>query len=186
MTSEEPIKRCTTCGEDKPVTDFHRDKRRRDSLQSKCKSCACEAARLWRLANLDRDRETNRRYVVTHPGYHTQYSRAWRAANPDKAEEQRRRQAPYLAEWTRQEHARLRAAVLDHYGSSCACCGSTDYLSIDHVNGDGEEHRKQVGIRTGTKTYRWLVRNNFPEGFQTLCAACNASKRSGTSCRLAH
>ena len=28
----------------------------------------------------------------------------------------------------------------------------------------------------GTKFYRWLKRNNFPEGFQVLCFNCNCGK----------
>lgn len=186
MANEEQIKHCPDCGEEKPVTEFHRNGGNKDGLAYRCKPCACEAARLWRLANPDRDRENNRRYVETHPGYHTQYTRAWRAANPDKAEEYRRKQASSLAEWGRRNHRKLRAAVFDHYGWACACCGSTERPSIDHVNGDGVEHRRSVGINTGTKTYHWLIANGFPEGFQTLCGPCNASKRSGTSCRLAH
>ncbi len=34
--------------------------------------------------------------------------------------------------------------------------------------------------------YRWLIRNGFPEGFQTLCMPCNSSKRDGDRCRLGH
>ena len=41
---------------------------------------------------------------------------------------------------------------------------------IDHINGKGTEHRKKIGFNI----YPWLVKNNFPEGFQTLC--CNCSK----------
>ena len=33
--------------------------------------------------------------------------------------------------------------VLDHYGRACSCCGETEpaFLTIDHVNNDGAEHR---------------------------------------------
>jgi hypothetical protein len=79
-----------------------------------------------------------------------------------------------------------RAAVLDHYGRACACCGTTDLLTIDHMNGDGKRHRVDVGISTGTHMYLWLVANGFPDGFQTLCLSCNASKGRGARCRLNH
>jgi len=36
------------------------------------------------------------------------------------------------------------------------------------------------------ETPRWLVKNGFPEGFQTLCRPCNVSKKRGTRCRLKH
>jgi hypothetical protein len=65
--------------------------------------------------------------------------------------------------------------VFDHYGRTCACCGEAipEFLSIDHVNNDGNIQRKQ---RNGGNLYHWLVAHNFPEGFQTLCRNCNWGK----------
>ena len=64
---------------------------------------------------------------------------------------------------------RLRA--LDAYGSVCQCCGESRYefLSIDHIDGNGKAHRKQIG----GDLYGWLRRNNYPVGFRTLCHNCN-------------
>lgn len=75
-------------------------------------------------------------------------------------------------------------AVLNHYGSKCACCGEDEpmFLTVDHVNNDGNIHRKEQGKGTD-KLYRWLVKNNFPEGFQLLCWNCNCGKhRNGGVC----
>ena len=60
----------------------------------------------------------------------------------------------------------------------CACCGEKEFLflSIDHINGGGNKHRKMTGGTGGDHTYRWLVKNNFPEGFQVLCYNCNQAK----------
>lgn len=81
------------------------------------------------------------------------------------------------------KQAENRARVFDHYGHSCACCGSLEKPSIDHVNGDGKKHR--LAIATGSvNMYRWLVNNDFPPGFQTLCVPCNSSKGTGLRCRL--
>jgi len=176
------VKHCKRCGQDKPVTEFHRSSRNPDGLAYTCKPCACEVTRLWGQANRERARETDRLYRLANPGKYTQLARAWRAANPDRARENSRRRAPYGAQW----HAQLRAAVLDHYGRSCACCGTTENLAIDHVNGDGKQHRAEIGVRPGTRMYRWLVKNNFPDGFQTLCLPCNASKGEREHCGLDH
>ena len=121
-----------------------------------------EKTRRWRAANLDQARAGTRENV-----------RRWREANPDESREIAAR-----------HRGGLKKAVLDHYGNVCACCGTTDRLTIDHVNGDGDEHRARVG--GGWAIYRWLVRNGFPEGFQTLCRPCNASKKRGARCRLEH
>lgn len=71
-------------------------------------------------------------------------------------------------------------AVLSHYGKGrqpCCCwpdCMITDIdmLTLDHINNDGAEHRKTLGDRkmAGGKIYRWIIKNGFPDGFQTLCA----------------
>lgn len=62
------------------------------------------------------------------------------------------------------------------YGGKCVCCGEDelDFLVIDHINDNGAEHRKEVNLRV---IYRWLWKNNLPEGFQVLCANCNLSKQ---------
>lgn len=77
---------------------------------------------------------------------------------------------------------RRKTQVLVAYGGVfCACCGEDDirFLTIDHINGDGGEHRKEV---LGSKLYNWLKQNNFPPGFQVLCYNCNCAKRDGDKC----
>lgn len=78
----------------------------------------------------------------------------------------------------RQSDSRRRAAVFAYYGMSCSWCGDDYYptLVIDHINNDGAKHRKVIG-RSGSGTYRWLIANGFPEGFQTLCSGCNQAKQ---------
>jgi hypothetical protein len=74
--------------------------------------------------------------------------------------------------------------VFSHYGWSCQCCGTTNQPTIDHLSGDGLQHRETV--KGARNIYRWLVENGYPEGFQTLCLNCNASKRAGPRCLLDH
>jgi hypothetical protein len=73
---------------------------------------------------------------------------------------------------------KCREAVFDFYGQTCSRCGFSDRraLSIDHINGGGNEHRKKIKA-AGTAFYVWLVRNKFPQGFQTLCMNCQFIKR---------
>ncbi len=74
-----------------------------------------------------------------------------------------------------------RLQCLIHYSGNpphCQCpnCTETEikFLSIDHINGHGNEHKRQIG--GSDKLYRWLIKNNFPEGFQILCYNCNLGK----------
>lgn len=76
-------------------------------------------------------------------------------------------------------------AVLEAYGGKCACCGESEqaFLCIDHIENNGAVHRLEIGqgkrkIGSGSVIYRWLVKNNFPQGFQILCANCNLAKQS--------
>ena len=63
--------------------------------------------------------------------------------------------------------------VFAHYGQVCACCGETEraFLTIDHVNNNGREHRKQVvGV-----FLQWIIRQGFPTDLQILCFNCNCA-----------
>jgi len=64
--------------------------------------------------------------------------------------------------------------IIDHYGGKCAKCSidNRDILTIDHIDGGGTQHRKELK-KEGTIFYRWIVKNNFPEGFKVLCFNCN-------------
>lgn len=70
---------------------------------------------------------------------------------------------------------RLRQDIFNAYGKQCACCGESqkEFLTIDHINGDGAKHRRE---RNGSNLYVWLRQNDYPEGFQTLCWNCNCAK----------
>jgi hypothetical protein len=91
---------------------------------------------------------------------------------------------------TRASKTAVRAAnkqrVLAHYGTSCACCGATEPLTIDHISGDGKRHREEMGSEASGVLHAWLIKSNFPPGFQTLCVSCNNSKKNGDHCRLIH
>jgi hypothetical protein len=78
----------------------------------------------------------------------------------------------YLAKRVAQNRQH-REDALKHYGGVCACCGESRYefLAIDHINGGGTQHHKQIR----TPIVRWLRKNNYPEGFRVLCHNCNQS-----------
>ena len=61
----------------------------------------------------------------------------------------------------------------------CEICGENDFdvLAIDHINGGGNKHRKEIARHT----VDYLIKNNFPEGYRVLCMNCNIkeAKRKG-------
>ena len=78
-----------------------------------------------------------------------------------------------------------RHRILEHYGGKCACCGETEpsFLAIDHIDGGGNEHRRQIGNNphnrcgsSSTQFAKWIEKNNFPDTLQLLCHNCNMGK----------
>lgn len=115
------------------------------------------------------------------------YNAAVRAAERERSRTRAAAKPGASSARNRRYRARLRTAVLAHYGTACACCGTTKLLGIDHVHGDGAKHRRELFEgRGGARFYAWLIAQGFPEGYQTLCQPCNASKRTGRRCRLDH
>jgi len=80
------------------------------------------------------------------------------------------------------ERARVKYDVLCHYSNDgsaiCVKCGFSDIraLSIDHIKSNGREERGKMQS-IGSSFYRWLRRNSYPEGYQTLCMNCQFIKR---------
>lgn len=91
----------------------------------------------------------------------------WRKNNRERANELSRISKKKYEE-------KCKKLVFEHYGKKCVCCGEEcqTFLTIDHINGCGRIHRKKIGEKINI----WLYKNNFPEGFQTLCFNCNWGK----------
>jgi len=106
---------------------------------------------------------------------HKEYMREWRKKNSAKS---RSLQLKYYRE--------LRYEIISYYGGSppkCACCGESifEFLTVDHINGGGNQHRKSLKVG-GNGLYTWIKRNNFPPIFQILCANCNYAKWTRREC----
>jgi hypothetical protein len=108
----------------------------------------------------------NKKYDIPFPPNSPAYQKEWRRRTNHSATNKIRMRE-------------LRTVILRHYSQGeprCACCGETRYefLSLDHVAGDGNKHRKQIG--RGITMVRWIILNDFPPIFQVLCHNCNQAK----------
>lgn len=136
---------------------------------------------------LDREktRDYNRKYSREHRGEIN--ARCRRYYNEHREEilsykrryylEHKEEQGSQNLRYQRQRLLTLKLDALTHYGiNGCACvkCGESRLacLSIDHINGGGT----QQGLG-GATLYFWLIKNNYPEGYQTLCMNCQFVKR---------
>lgn len=145
-----------------------------------------------RNAYLKKYRQTNKDkvegYRKTYKNNHPNVDKEYYEKNKDKIcayskeRNKKRKMNPELAAMDRNRinnrNKLLRQEVLFHYGGNppkCNCCGESiiEFLTIDHINNDGAEHRKLIKT---SNCYSWLKRNNYPKSFQVLCFNCNMSK----------
>lgn len=187
------MKNCTRCQTVKPHSEFSKNKRQADGLSTWCKACSNAYVKEWRTRPTSQ--KLTAEYKATNYEKQLAQQQAYRDAHRDEIrakrradyhndiEAQRQRHRDYYAanadrkrEQQRRNSAARKKRVIDHYGGCCACCGETEiaFLCMDHINGGGNEHRRQVGV--GNVIYWWIVKNDFPEGFQVLCWNCNSAK----------
>ena len=76
----------------------------------------------------------------------------------------------------------------------CNCCGLNshiEFLTVDHIAGrqemDSEPELKKLKYMSklsGTALVIWIIKNNFPKGFQILCHNCYQTKGYYGQCPL--
>lgn len=118
-----------------------------------------------------------------------EYQKEWRKNNPEKVKKslkkyREKNREICIARTVKANQSirkRSREIVLNHYGGTppkCMCCSEKEklFLSIDHIDGGGRQHRKKVTNNTSGGLSGWLIKNEFPSGFQVLCMNCNWGK----------
>lgn len=162
MTTE--TKACSKCDKVKSLSEF--SPRSRGGHQSWCRGCM----NIYLKGHYAKNAERHAAYRAARQPEKKAYNAEYKAANFERLRVRR-------AELARARRLR----VLGAYGGVCACCGETEYafLTIDHTNNDGAEHRKSV---PAPKIIVWLEKNGYPEGFQVLCWNCNAAKEFHGGC----
>lgn len=183
----EPLYSCRYCQRTLPASEFLPDKRRKTGIDLCCRDCFNSRRQNQRIAihnppRMEGDKRCSGCKVVKPI---TEFSR-----NPKMVDgranwcksclkkyrvERHKREPDYFAAISRRKNRKLRLEVLTYYSGgppTCACCGENhfEFLAIDHINGGGNKHRKEVGTST---MYNWLRKHNFPEGFRVLCHNCN-------------
>lgn len=71
---------------------------------------------------------------------------------------------------------RTKKKVIDKYGGVCACCSEAElnFLTIDHIEGNGHEDQRLHG--GGTGWYFELLRSPRRSDLQVLCYNCNMGR----------
>lgn len=157
-----PIWECKcVCGNTTEVMSHH--------LLGETKSCGCLRKELRQESEIECV-ECNRIYPIDNfykkgPKINTRHNKCKKCASKIRTEKRKARNR-------RDKHNALCA-----YGGTpprCACCQDTHYefMTIDHINGGGNKHRKELG-QWGGRLFRWLRDEGWPSGFRVLCINCN-------------
>ena len=70
----------------------------------------------------------------------------------------------------------LKSRVIKALGNQCACCGelNKEFLTVDHINGDGHLHRKEKS--SSVCVHKDIENQGFPrDKYRVLCMNCNCS-----------
>lgn len=143
-------KRCARCR----VPRLHREfrsaavgSRAKDGKHPYCKACCRQYQR-------DNPRESN-------PEYHAKWHQDHKA-----------QQLQVVKDGVK----RLRLQIMDMYGHACSCCGESHYnfLTLEHILGGGNRHRKG---RAPYTVYKEILAEGYrPDKYTILCYNCNCSR----------
>lgn len=175
-------RRCNTCRRTKPITSFYNrgDGRRRiackpcyiKNLKPRDKEKVAANSKSWYVANKDRvlsDRKL--KYATSHP---------IRKKVLKQSKDYYYKHKAAVGIRTKRYRHKLKTGVIQAYGGCCSCCGEkeSDFLTVEHVNGDGKTHRASVA-----SVYRDLRNKGYPRGdYTVLCFNCNIAKSLFGTC----
>lgn len=171
------MKICNKCEKELDDDKFYISKGR---LVNPCISCRLLILKKWRANNHAKVLEHKRKYNAVHADKHRADVKKWVENNKEKYEayhkkwlaENRDKTRAYVAAYT----DKVRDKILDHYGHHCNNCGISDddVLVVDHVNNDGNAHRKKHKGKYGQ--YKSIIDAGYPNDYQILCCNCNWKK----------
>ena len=136
-----------------------------------------EYQREWSTKNRDKIKEYNKRNWERNGDKLRKYNREkYREYTKEQkarwSKNYREKNKEKIKEQSKERNKGLRIKVIHGYGGKCVHCGFSDWraLCIDHINGGGRLDREKKQL------YTWLRDNNYPDGYQILCANCNLIK----------
>ncbi len=138
------------------------------------------------MKTTEEQRKRRRKYYQAHKGDLQAQSRKYYQEH----QEQQRASARKRYQLNREKYLalaigyqkKLKNEVLSFYSNgslACAICGFDDIraLSIDHIDGGGNQHRIKERAKGGPTFYNWLKKYSFPNGYQVLCMNCQFIKK---------
>lgn len=156
----EEEKVCSFCHTLKPLSQFAQRKRNKSGFAAHCLECERARCREWGRLNKKRIK---------------QYCRRKRNLQPSEFFERERQRH-------RARYRKLREEFLSALGNTCYCCNLNDprFLTIDHVENDGQEERKPNGKTVNSFTLLKRMYERFsqePHRYRAACYNCNCARQ---------
>lgn len=155
---------CGACGKELELSSefFPTNRQHPSGFHNTCKDCRRIYNRNWYSKNKEDQKEKRAKYHAANKEAINAYHRGHYDKNKKR-----------YSERNRLNTRKLKVQVINAYGGKCACCGEDriEFLTIDHINGGGNQHRR----RLHANFYIWLRREGWPSEFRCLCMNCNAS-----------
>lgn len=128
------LKRCSTCGDEKSLTEFHNDKNGKNGKARLCKVCACLKSSKWHISNPEKARAARSRYQKENKDSLNLKAREYRRTHPEKVQNSKRL---YRYGITEGEYE----VMLQNQNGVCMICGrppKKNRLNLDHSHTTGK------------------------------------------------
>lgn len=115
-------KRCSTCSETKPISDFNKQSAAKDGIRSFCRKCQAKKFKIYRQNNKEKIRIRQKSYCANSKAKRKQYrsenkqrileqAKKYRTQNREKIRELQKKFIPIHREYVRRHRLELK----DHY-----------------------------------------------------------------------
>ena len=179
---EKKIKVCSRCKEEKPITEFSKDKSTKDGHRSNCKVCRRKSQKKYYEDNREKERARSKKYIENNPEKRKGTQKKYRKNNREKIKDYQKKYREDNQEKVRlqrfKRRARLREAKIEDFSHK----DLLDFWSENEIKPqecfyckkempEGPEHIDHYIplIKGGT---------HERENLRPSCASCNLSKHA--------
>lgn len=192
-TPDPDLKRCSKCQVFKPLSEFGKEPKAKNGLQSQCKACKSKQSAEYRASHVEQCKARSKRYyaehrtemleyqakyAVSHPEIKKRARRKYTVTHPDKVNAHTRKYkarhrehiAEYNATYRKNNHARVRKQARDYYRSHREECAA--YFKKNPHVGRLAAQRRRARLKGLPNNFSRDDEIKMYEYFDHCCAVC--------------